>query len=104
MQEDPRVALPPQWIYKYFTQVDESNTPKEMLSFVFENVETKETSYFDPRLTPEALRERGVNLEEFVLVYGVMTSSKAKPYEQKHQSTPWWFTMGISNMIFVLHI
>ena len=34
---------------------------------VFENVETKEVSWFDPRLTPDALRERGINVQEFVL-------------------------------------
>jgi hypothetical protein len=67
-QEDPRVALPPQWRYKYVPQKDEPNTPKEMLDFDFENVKTKETSWYDPRLTPEALRERGVNLQEFILV------------------------------------
>ena len=67
-QEDPRVALPTQWRYKYIRLKDEPNTPKEMLDFDFENMETKETTAFDPRLTPEALRERGVNLEEFILV------------------------------------
>jgi hypothetical protein len=67
-REDPRVALPPQWRYKYVPQKDEPNTPKEMLDFYFENVETKEISWYDPRLTPEALRERGVNLEEFLLM------------------------------------
>jgi len=67
-REDPRVALPPQWRYKYVPQQYEPNTPKGMLGFYFENVETKETSRYDPRLTPEALRERGVNLEEFILV------------------------------------
>ena len=104
-QEDPRVALPPQWRYKYVPQKDKPNTPKEMLNFYFENVETKETSRYDPRLTPEALRERGVNLEEFVLVYiNLMTSLKAKLYEQRRQLTPWWFTTGIPNMIFVLQI
>lgn len=67
-QEDPRVALPPQWRYKYVPEEDEPNTPKEMRRYDFENVETKETTWHDPRLTPEALRERGVNLEEFTLV------------------------------------
>jgi hypothetical protein len=67
-QEDPRVPLPTQWRYKYIRRKDEPNIPKEMLSFVFENVETKEITWRDPRLTPEALRERGVNLEEFLLV------------------------------------
>jgi hypothetical protein len=67
-REDPRVALPPQWRYKYVPQKYEPNTPKELLDFYFENVETKETSWYDPRLTPEALRERGVNIQEFILV------------------------------------
>jgi hypothetical protein len=67
-QEDPRVALPPQWRYKYIPQPHAPNIRKEMLGFVFENVETNETSAYDPRLTPEALRERGVDLEDFILV------------------------------------
>jgi len=39
-----------------------------MLPRFFENEETKEKTSFDPRLTPEALRDRGIDVQELVLV------------------------------------
>jgi len=71
-QEDPRVPLPPPWRYRYgsFEQFHETE-PSGLNTFLpqfFENVETKEKTRFDPRLTPEALRDRGVDIRELVLV------------------------------------
>jgi Heterokaryon incompatibility protein (HET) len=70
-QEDPRLPLPPGWRYRYGSwEAFQQHTEEEALKagMWFENVETKEISWYDPRLTPEALRERGVDLQEFVLV------------------------------------
>jgi hypothetical protein len=70
-QEDPRLPLPPGWRYRYgSSEIFQQHTEEEALKaeMWFENVETKEESNFDPRLTPEALRERGVDVQEFVLV------------------------------------
>jgi hypothetical protein len=71
-QKDPRLPLPPEWRYKYLSgervQDSELDSSMNFLRQVFENVETKELSSFDPRLTPGALRERGIDVQEFVLV------------------------------------
>jgi hypothetical protein len=34
----------------------------------FENLDTKEKTWFDPKLTLEVLKERGVNIQEFNVV------------------------------------
>lgn len=71
-QEDPRAPLPAPWRYWYEPQKTfpkmKRKIPKYMLRMSFENVETKKNTRFDPRLTPEALRERGVDLQEIVLI------------------------------------
>jgi hypothetical protein len=71
-QKDPRLPLPPQWRHLYGDgktfQNFESKQVKRMRDQWFENVETKQRTKFDPRLTPDALRERGVDVREFVLV------------------------------------
>jgi hypothetical protein len=71
-QQDPRVPLPPDWRYMYGTfeqpQELEVENEEDMTRVWFENVVTGEQTYFDPRLTPEALRQRGVELQELVLV------------------------------------
>jgi hypothetical protein len=71
-QKDPRLPLPPEWRYRYLSgkrfQDSELDSSMNFLPQGFENVKTKESSWFDPRLTPDALRERGIDLQEFVLV------------------------------------
>jgi hypothetical protein len=70
-QKDPRLPLPPEWRYRYLSgkrfQDPELDSSMNFLPQGFENVKTKESSWFDPRLTPDALRERGIDLQEFVL-------------------------------------
>jgi hypothetical protein len=71
-QKDPRLPLPPEWRYRYLSgqriQDSELDSSMNFLPQVFENVETKVVSGFDPRLTPDALRERGIDVQGFVLV------------------------------------
>jgi hypothetical protein len=71
-QQDPRAPLPPDWRYRYGSmeqpQEIESDNEEEMTKVWFENVVTWEKTYFDPRLTPEELRRRGVEVQELVLV------------------------------------
>ena len=71
-QQDPRAPLPPDWRYMYGTfeqpQELEAENEKDVTLVWFENVVTGEQTYFDPRLNPEVLRRRGVELQEFVLV------------------------------------
>ncbi|KAE9376030.1 HET-domain-containing protein [Stipitochalara longipes BDJ] len=71
-QKDPREQLPPSWRYGYgdfnVSQDTEPSALKDMLPQFYENVETREKTWADPRLTPEALRDRGVDIQELVLV------------------------------------
>ncbi|KAN0112369.1 Heterokaryon incompatibility protein (HET) domain containing protein [Hyaloscypha variabilis] len=74
-QQDPRVPLPPGWRYRYgsfnaprITEPAEPAALEDMPPQFFENEETKEKTWFDPRLTPEALRYRGINVQELVFV------------------------------------
>ncbi|PLB34246.1 HET-domain-containing protein [Aspergillus candidus] len=64
-EEDPRLGpVPPP-----FERVASQRTPDDPTNFVrFRNCETGEVVNYDPRLTPEALRGRGVNVETFHLV------------------------------------
>ncbi|PMD45671.1 hypothetical protein L207DRAFT_578577 [Hyaloscypha variabilis F] len=71
-QEDPRLPLPPGWRYRYGSfnapRITEPAALEDMLPQFFENEETKEKTWFDPRLTPEALRDRGIDVQELVFV------------------------------------
>jgi hypothetical protein len=71
-REDPWTPLPTRWRYWYETQTTfqkmKRKLPKHMRGLWFQNVEYKEITWEDPRVTPEALRTRGVNVREFVLV------------------------------------
>lgn len=72
-QKDPRLPpLLPAWRYIYGNhnppQEVEPEKLEEMARQWFKNVETGEATYSDPRLTPELLRERGVAIEELILV------------------------------------
>jgi hypothetical protein len=68
-QEDPRVPLPPPWRHMYGSWDDPQEKETEVIGHVwFENVETEEKTWYDPRLTQKALKERGVNIQEFKLV------------------------------------
>jgi hypothetical protein len=71
-QQDPRVPLPPDWRYRYGSweepQEMEADNEEEMTLVWFENVVTGEKTDFDPRLTSEALRQRGVELQELALI------------------------------------
>jgi len=71
-QKDPRLPLPPEWRYKYLlgerVQDAELDSSMNYLPQVFENVKTKELSWYDPMVTPDALRERGIDVQGFVLV------------------------------------
>jgi len=59
--EDPRLGpLPPGWSLR--------SHPSEEFEQWIVNDETGEQAFPDPRLTSEALRKRGVPLEEFVLI------------------------------------
>jgi hypothetical protein len=71
-QQDPRVLLPPEWRYRYgpshaFKNI-EATIPKHMLRQWFENVKTKQRTWADPRLTPQVLRKRGFDIQDFLLV------------------------------------
>ena len=59
--EDPRLGpLPPGWYITDHEKKDAYN--------VYANDETGEWTFFDPRMTPEALTARGVEMREFQLV------------------------------------
>lgn len=63
--EDPRLGvLPPKWERVPY----ERSADDPALFEVFKNSITGETLHSDPRLLPEALRARGVNLETFQLI------------------------------------
>ncbi|KAE8453859.1 hypothetical protein EG329_007635 [Mollisiaceae sp. DMI_Dod_QoI] len=64
-REDPRLPpLSPEW-----TSMQRKRAQEDSYSLCeFQNVETGETINYDPRMTPEALRERGVQLQTFDLV------------------------------------
>lgn len=63
--EDPRLgALPPEW-----ERVPYERSPDDPALFeVFKNRVTGETINSDPRLSSDALRERGLKLQTFQLV------------------------------------
>ncbi len=63
--EDPRLnVLPPEW-----ERMAYERSPDDPALFeVFKNNVTGETINSDPRLSPEALRVRGVKLETFQLI------------------------------------
>jgi hypothetical protein len=71
-QQDPRLPLPLEWRYIYESgesfQEMERSPSGDILTQWFGNVETKEKSWYDPRLTPEVLREREVDVQELVLI------------------------------------
>jgi hypothetical protein len=71
-QQDPRAPLPSGWRYMYGSpeepQEIEADNEENMTGVWFENVVTGEKTNFDPRLTPEALRQRGVEVQELVLI------------------------------------
>ncbi|CZR66833.1 uncharacterized protein PAC_16734 [Phialocephala subalpina] len=71
-QKDPRLPpLPSPWRYIYGDEEaaqEEAENLEDMMKQWFENVETGDRTDFDPRLTPEFLRERGVAVEELILV------------------------------------
>ena len=63
--EDPRLGvLPPEWERVPY----ERSADDPALFEVFKNSITGETLHSDPRLSPEALRARGVNLETLQLI------------------------------------
>jgi hypothetical protein len=60
--EDPRLPrLPPGW--RLVQEIDRKHSLRK-----FENTDTGEITDMDPRLTTEALMERGVKLETFTLI------------------------------------
>jgi hypothetical protein len=62
--DDPRLPLPPNW-----EQTTYERLPEDPALFQkFRNVITGEVINYDPRLTPEALEVRGVELQTFKLV------------------------------------
>jgi hypothetical protein len=71
-QQDPRVPLPSDWRYMYGSREDpqeiEAENEDERTEVWFKNVVTGKETSFDPRLTPDALRQRGVDMQELVLV------------------------------------
>lgn len=62
---DPRLPLvPPMWV-----ETENQRTADDNYSFQsFRNIETGEVINYDPRMSPIALRGRGVELEAFRLV------------------------------------
>ncbi|PVH80079.1 hypothetical protein DL98DRAFT_572177 [Cadophora sp. DSE1049] len=72
-QKDPRIpALPSGWRIMFGTYENplevEPEDEKEWDWRWFENLETGERTRFNPAMTPELLRERGVDIREFKLV------------------------------------
>lgn len=59
--EDPRVGpLPAEWRVR--------SHAKEAAVNLYVNNDTGEKTFFDPRMTPDALKARGVDIKEFKLV------------------------------------
>lgn len=69
-QQDPRMELPPDWRYVYGDKdnAEEVREIANMTEQYFENMKTGEVTKFDPRLTPALLKERGVAIEELIIV------------------------------------
>ncbi|PMD41765.1 hypothetical protein L207DRAFT_458328 [Hyaloscypha variabilis F] len=71
-QLDPRAGpLPPGWSVFYGSKSGEPGpeiVDGEFQGQWFRHSETGKVTYFDPRLTSENLRKRGVDMQEFVLV------------------------------------
>ena len=66
---DPRLGpMPPGWRVKRYPEENARGIYETMDHEVGQVEPTWETTYHDPRLTPEALRKRGVNLQTFRLV------------------------------------
>lgn len=72
-QQDPRVPLPPDWRYMYGSFEQPESTEPELIENAtekwFENEKTGEKTYYDPRLTPDRLKERGVAIRGIILVW-----------------------------------
>ena len=71
--EDPRLSpLPSGWRYLYrksgASREELSEGEKKDLARYFENAEIKVIQEWDPGMLPEALRFRGVNTKDFVLI------------------------------------
>jgi len=66
------MPLLPAWRYRYGNrqaqQEMEAKRLQDMTGQWFENMETGVETWKDPRLTPGLLKERGIAIEEFVLV------------------------------------
>ncbi|KAH7419577.1 heterokaryon incompatibility protein-domain-containing protein [Cadophora sp. MPI-SDFR-AT-0126] len=74
-QKDPRInALPSGWRIMFGTQEHplevepEPEDENQLTRKWFQNVQTGDRTYFNPALTPERLRERGVDIRDFKLV------------------------------------
>jgi hypothetical protein len=73
-QRDPRLPpLPFGWRELYGWDIDnvyghEHDDDGEPMDIWFENISTKEIVRYDPRLTSEALKARGVDIKEFTVV------------------------------------
>ena len=71
-QLDPRAGpLPPGWSVVYESETGEPGPEiidGEFQNQRFHNSETGEDVWWDPRLTSENLKKRGVDIQEFVLV------------------------------------
>jgi Heterokaryon incompatibility protein (HET) len=70
-QLNPRAGpFPPGWRVRYGLNGDESEIDADgnMKSQWFENVETGERCWYDPRLRSQSLRARGVDIQDFLLV------------------------------------
>lgn len=64
-KEDPRLPpLPPSWKYMDL----EHRLHDQIHPHVFENLDTGEILKSDPRMSPEALKERGIQLETVRLI------------------------------------
>jgi hypothetical protein len=73
-QRDPRLPpLPSGWRELYGWDIDnvsdhEHDDDGEPMDVWFDNMSTKEIVGYDPRLTSEALKARGVGVKEFIVV------------------------------------
>jgi hypothetical protein len=67
LQDPRRGPLPPGWEL-WYKEGKERNENGDLSPFIIYNQGTDEATVFDPRLTKEALIERGIQLEEIVLV------------------------------------
>jgi len=74
-QNDPRLGpLPPKWRMQFGGE-DDDNLPNEeydsdgdMLPMRFEDLENNDTTDYDPRMTSEALKARGIKIQDFIIV------------------------------------